>query len=93
MGKTNNSTIKIQDVIDSGGLRTSYLTDFTENQLIKDIDITTGRKSSAGIGLIIAAPLFHNVTLKNEYGDNHLIKFQDLDIADKKKNAPITGAF
>lgn len=80
MGKTNNSTIKIQDVIDSGGLRTINVSDITKNQLIKDIDITTGRKSSTG--LIMIGPLFHNVTLKNEYGDNHLTKFQDLDIAE-----------
>lgn len=77
MGKTNNSTIKVQDVIDSGGLRTLFLSELTENQLIKDIDITTGRKNNFSLG-----PLFHNVTLKNEYGDNHLTKYQDLDIAE-----------
>lgn len=77
MGKTNNSTIKVKDVIDSGGLRTVSLSDLTENQLIKDIDITTGRKNNFSLG-----PLFHNVTLKNEYGDNHLTKYQDLDIAE-----------
>lgn len=80
MGKTNNSTIKIQDVIDAGGIRTTYISDITKNQLLKDVDITTGRGSSTG--LIIPGPLFHNVTLKNEYGDNHLTKFQDLDIAE-----------
>jgi hypothetical protein len=81
MGKTNNSTIKLQDVIDSGGIRNSYMIeDFNKNQLIKDIDITTGRKNQ--YGFIIVSPLFHNVTLKNEYGDNHLTKFQDLNIAE-----------
>jgi hypothetical protein len=81
MGKTNNSTIKFKDVIDLGGLRTVSLSDLTENQLIKDIDITKGRKNTSA-GLLLAGPLFHNVTLKNEYGDNHLTKFQDLDIAE-----------
>ena len=80
MGKANNSTIKIQDVIDAGGLRTISISDLSKNQLIKDMDITTGRKSSTGF--IVSGPLFHNVTLKNEYGDNHLTKFQDLDIAE-----------
>lgn len=80
MGTANNSTIKIQDVIDSGGIRTINISDVTKNQLLKDVDITTGRKSSTGF--IMSGPLFHNVTLKNEYGDNHLTKFQDLDIAE-----------
>lgn len=81
MGKTNNSTIKVKDVIDSGGIRTVFLSELTENQLIKDIDITTGRKITPA-GFFNPGPLFHNVTLKNEYGDNHLTKFQDLDIAE-----------
>lgn len=81
MGKTNNSTIKVKDIVDSGGLRTVFLSDLTEKQLIKDIDITTGRKNTSQ-GNIMIGPLFHNVTLKNEYGDNHLTKFQDLDIAE-----------
>ena len=79
MGKTNNSTVKIKDVVDSGGIKTLQLTDIGNNQLLKDIDITKGRK---GTGPITAGPLFHNVTLKNEYEDNHLVKFQDLDIAE-----------
>ena len=79
MGVTNNSTIKIKDVVDSGGIKTLQLTNIGNNQLLKDIDITKGRK---GTGPIIAGPLFHNVTLKNEYEDNHLVKFQDLDIAE-----------
>ena len=62
MGKTNNSTIKIKDVVDSGGIKTLQLTDIGNNQLLKDIDITKGRK---GTGPITAGPLFHNVTLKN----------------------------
>ena len=79
MGKTNNSTVKIKDVVDSGGIKALRLTDIGNNQLLKDIDITKGRK---GTGPITAGPLFHNVTLKNEYEDNHLVKFQDLDIAE-----------
>lgn len=79
MGVTNNSTIKIKDVVDSGGIKTLQLTNIGNNQLLKDIDITKGRK---GTGPITAGPLFHNVTLKNEYEDNHLVKFQDLDIAE-----------
>ena len=80
MGKANNSTIKIQDVIDAGGIRTKSITELTKNQLLKDVDITTGRQSSTGF--IVTNPLFYNVTLKKEYGDNHLTKFQDLDIAE-----------
>ena len=79
MGKTNNSTVKIKDVVDSGGIKALRLTDIGNNQLLKGIDITKGRK---GTGPIIAGPLFHNVTLKNEYEDSHLVKFQDLDIAE-----------
>lgn len=68
MGATNNSLVKIQDIVRSGGIKTENFS-IDENKLLKDIEITTG-------------PLCYNVTLKNEYGNDHLTKFQDLDIAE-----------
>ena len=78
MGATNNSLIRISDVVGAGGVRTSSPSK-DANQLIKDKDITKGTDE--------VNPLFYNVTLKNEYGDTHLTKFQDLEIA---KTYPIT---
>lgn len=77
MGTTNNSLIRINDVINAGGVRNPNGVNPNEktNKLIKDRDITKGTGQ-------IAVPLFCNVTLKNEYGDTHLTKFQDLDIAE-----------
>ena len=74
MGATNNSLIRISDVVGAGGVRTSSPSK-DANQLIKDKDITKGADEVKG-------PLFYNVTLKNEYGDTHLTKFQDLEIAE-----------
>ena len=73
MGATNNSLIRISDVVGAGGVRTSSPSK-DANQLIKDKDITKGTDE--------VNPLFYNVTLKNEYGDTHLTKFQDLEIAE-----------
>lgn len=72
MGATNNSLIRISDVVGAGGVRTSSPSKIA---LIKDKDITKGTDETKG-------PLFYNVTLKNEYGDTHLTKFQDLEIAE-----------
>ena len=77
MGATNNSLIRISDVINAGGVRNPSSVNIDENtdKLIKDKDITKGTGQ-------LTAPLFCNVTLKNEYGDTHLTKFQDLEIAE-----------
>ena len=84
MGATNNSLVKIQDIVRSGGIKTEdFLID--ENKLLKDIEITTRQQQETG--QIHSGPLCYNVTLKNEYGNDHLTKFQDLDIA---KTYPIT---
>lgn len=72
MGATNNSLIRISDVVGAGGVKTSSPSKIA---LIKDKDITKGTDEVEG-------PLFYNVTLKNEYGDTHLTKFQDLEIAE-----------
>ena len=80
MGATKNSLIRISDVVGEGGVRNTSSTSKDANQLIKDKDITKGADEVKG-------PLFYNVTLKNEYGDTHLTKFQDLEIA---KTYPIT---
>ena len=74
MGATNNSLIRISDVVGAGGVRNTSSTSKDANQLIKDKDITKGADE--------VNPLFYNVTLKNEYGDTHLTKFQDLEIAE-----------
>lgn len=79
MGATNNSLIRISDVVGAGGVKNTSSTSKDANQLIKDKDITKGTDE--------VNPLFYNVTLKNEYGDTHLTKFQDLEIA---KTYPIT---
>ena len=75
MGATNNSLIRISDVVGAGGVQNASSTSKDANQLIKDKDITKGADEVKG-------PLFYNVTLKNEYGDTHLTKFQDLEIAE-----------
>lgn len=77
MGATNNSLIRVSDVVNAGGVRNPMSVNLNENanRLIKDKDITKGTGQ-------LTAPLFCNVTLKNEYGDTHLTKFQDLDIAE-----------
>lgn len=86
MGATNNSLVKIQDIVRSGGIKTeNFLID--ENKLLKDIEITTRQQQETG--QVHSGPLCYNVTLKNEYGKDHLTKFQDLDIA---KTYPITLA-
>lgn len=79
MGATNNSLIRTSDVVGAGGVENTSSLKIV-NELIKDKDITKGTDEING-------PLFYNVTLKNEYGDTHLTKFQDLDIA---KTYPIT---
>ena len=58
-----------------------------ENKLLKDFEITTRQQQETG--QIHSGPLCYNVTLKNEYGNDHLTKFQDLDIAE---TYPITLA-
>lgn len=85
MGATNNSLVKIQDIVRSGGIKTK---DFSidENKLLKDIEITTSQQET---GQVHSGPLCYNVTLKNKYGNDHLTKFQDLDIAE---TYPITLA-
>lgn len=76
MGKTNNSIVKIKDVVESGGIiNEAYSASENSKKLIKDVDITEGTVSLAG-------PMFHNVTLNKNYGDNHLTKFQDLNVAE-----------
>lgn len=74
MGATNNSLIRTSDVVGAGGVENTSSLKIV-NELIKDKDITKGTDEING-------PLFYNVTLKNEYGDTHLTKFQDLDIAE-----------
>ena len=83
MGATNNSLVKIQDIKKSGGIMTENFS-IDENKLLKDIEITTKQQQT---GQVHSGPLCYNVTLKNEYGNDHLTKFQDLDIA---KTYPIT---
>ena len=73
MGATNNSLIRTSDVVGAGGVKNTSSLKIV-NELIKDKDITKGTDEING-------PLFYNATLKNEYGDTHLTKFQDLDIA------------
>ena len=86
MGATNNSLVKIQDIKKSGGIMTENFS-IDENKLLKDIEITTRQQQQTG--QVHVGPLCYNVTLKNEYGNDHLTKFQDLDIA---KTYPITLA-
>lgn len=85
MGATNNSLVKIQDIKKSGGIMTKNNFSIDENKLLKDIEITSRQPQESG--QIHLGPLCYNVTLKNEYGNDHLTKFQDLDIA---KTYPIT---
>lgn len=84
MGATNNSLVKIQDIVRSGGIKTENFS-IDENKLLNDIEITSRQPQESG--QIHLGPLCYNVTLKNEYGKDHLTKFQDLDIA---KTYPIT---
>lgn len=84
MGATNNSLVKIQDIVRSGGITTENFS-IDENKLLKDIEITTRQQQETG--QVHLGPLCYNVTLKNKYGNDHLTKFQDLDIA---KTYPIT---
>ena len=86
MGATNNSLVKIQDIKKSGGIMTENFS-IDENKLLKDIEITTRQQQETG--QIHSGPLCYNVTLKNEYGNDHLTKFQDLNIAE---TYPITLA-
>ena len=79
MGATNNSLVKIQDIKKSGGIMTENFS-IDENKLLKDIEITTRQQQETG--QVHSGPLCYNVTLKNEYGNDHLTKFQDLDIAE-----------
>lgn len=81
MGTANNSLVKMQDVVNAGGVKGKLLTTIANTQLLKDGDIT-----GKGTGLI-GSPLFYNVTLKNEYDNKHLVKFKDLDI---EETYPIT---
>lgn len=87
MGATNNSLVKIKDIRDSGGIMTKNNFSIDENKLLKDIEITTRQQQETG--QIHLGPLCYNVTLKNKYGNDHLTKFQDLDIAE---TYPITLA-
>lgn len=87
MGATNNSLVKLQDIVDSGGITTRKNFSIDENKLLKDIEITSRQPQESG--QIHLGPLCYNVTLKNEYGNDHLTKFQDLDIAE---TYPITLA-
>lgn len=87
MGATNNSLVKIQDIKKSGGIMTKNNFSIDENKLLKDIEITSRQPQESG--QIHLGPLCYNVTLKNKYGNDHLTKFQDLDIA---KTYPITLA-
>ncbi len=86
MGATNNSLVKIQDIKKSGGIMTENFS-IDENKLLKDFEITTRQQQQTG--QVHVGPLCYNVTLKNKYGNDHLTKFQDLDIA---KTYPITLA-
>lgn len=79
MGATNNSLVKLQDIVDSGGITTENFS-IDKNKLLKDIEITSRQPQESG--QIHLGPLCYNVTLKNEYGNDHLTKFQDLDIAE-----------
>lgn len=74
MGVTNNSLVRVGDVVNVGGVKNTFSSS-VDDKLIKDKDITKGTGS-------FISPLFYNVTLKNEYGDTHLTKFQDLEIAE-----------
>ena len=85
MGATNNSLVKLQDIVDSGGIKTENFS-IDENKLLNDIEITTRQQQTGQVHL---GPLCYNVTLKNNYGKGHLTKFQDLDIAE---TYPITLA-
>ena len=78
MGATNNSLVKIQDIKKSGGIMTENFS-IDENKLLKDFEITTRQQQT---GQVHEGPLCYNVTLKNKYGNDHLTKFQDLDIAE-----------
>lgn len=78
MGTANNSIVKGQDVINAGGIKNVYSMTEHNNKLLKELDFKGDNDGVAPY----KAPLFHNVTLKSEYGDNHLTKFQDLDIAE-----------
>ena len=40
MGATNNSLVKLQDIVRSGGIKTENFS-IDENKLLKDIEITT----------------------------------------------------
>ena len=80
MGATNNSLVKIKDIRDSGGIMTKNNFSIDKNKLLKDIEITTRQQQETG--QIHLGPLCYNVTLKNEYGNDHLTKFQDLNIAE-----------
>ena len=91
MGVTNNSLVRVGDVVNAGGVKNTFSPNISDNKLIKDKDITKG----IGTGSFVS-PLFYNVTLKNEYGDTHLTKFQDLEIAETypvilKVSLPSTG--
>ena len=91
MGVTNNSLVRVGDVVKAGGVKNTFSSSVDDNKLIKDKDITKG----TGTGSFVSS-LFYNVTLKNEYGDTHLTKFQDLDIAETypvilKVSLPSTG--
>ena len=91
MGVTNNSLVRVGDVVNAGGVKNTFSSSVNGNKLIKDKDITKG----TGTGSFVS-PLFYNVTLKNEYGDTHLTKFQDLEIAETypvilKVSLPSTG--
>lgn len=79
MGATNNSLVKLQDIVRSGGIKTENFS-IDENKLLNDIEITSRQPQESG--QIHLGPLCYNVTLKNEYRKDHLTKFQDLDIAE-----------
>lgn len=87
MGATNNSLVKLQDIKKSGGIMTKNNFSIDENKLLKDIEITSRQQQQTG--QVHVGPLCYNVTLKNEYGNDHLTKFQDLNIAE---TYPITLA-
>lgn len=82
MGTANNSLVKIQDIVSAGGVKGKLFTPVANTQLLKESDITGNGNSSQFV-----SPMFYNVTLKNEYGDKHLVKFKDLDI---EETYPIT---
>ena len=62
MGVTNNSLVRVDDVVKAGGVKNTFSSSVDGNKLIKDKDITKG----TGTGSFVS-PLFYNVTLKNEY--------------------------